>query len=388
MYRLLTAAVLRRAGSDERRQRTLMNTAASVAGIAVNLLLFALKLAASLLSGSLAAAADAINNLSDAASSVMALFSVRLAEKHATEKNPFGFGRAEYLGALGVGLLIVLMALELFLSALRSLFSPESAVFSLSGFLLLFSGIPFKLWLSLFYRRVHRHTNSPVLKAAEADSRSDCLVTGGVLLSMLVGHLTGFNPDGWISLLVAAFVFMSGFTVIRDTVTRLLGGTPDRELAEKLLKKVRSYPYILDVHDYVLHDYGPGRCMASIHAEVPADGDLLRMHDVIDRMEHEIEAEFHVPICVHMDPVTVTPGPARDTEAALHAFLLSLDPPLHLHDFHYALRDGIPSISFDVDVPPSFLDMDTVAPVIRKKADELLPGCLCDIHFDKEYYHV
>jgi len=384
----LSRRIHRMSGGDGQKERTLWGTLGSCTGIGVNLLLFGLKLTVSLLSGSVAASADAVNNLSDAAGSIMSLLSVRLAAKRETDKNPFGFGRLEYIGALGVGVLIFFMAFELLKGGITSVLHPELPVFTWFTFAMMAFGIPAKLGLYAIYKAIGKKTDSAVMTAAAIDSRNDCLATSAVLISMLAGRFLGIAIDGWMGIAVSLLVFKSGYDVVSDTIGSLLGGKTDFELGGRILQKVRSYPYVIDVHDFVLHDYGPGRCMASIHVEVPSTGDLLAMHDVIDRMEHEIEAEFGVPICVHMDPVAVTPCAERDAEEQLHSFLQHYTPPMHLHDFRMTGEKDGKLLSFDVDMPPSFRDEETVRAAICEKARQIDPSYRCNIHFDKEYYHV
>ena len=332
--RLCEKIVSRHGGDTEASRREAWGTVGSLTGIAANLLLSLIKFAVGLSTGSVAATADAANNLSDAGGSIMSLASVRLANRHETDSNPFGFGRMEYLGALGVGVLIVIMGIELFRSGIEGILHPEAAAFSWLSLGLMGFSILVKVWLYFVYRRIGKPIQNTALLAAAKDSLSDCIATGAVIVSMLLEKCFGWQVDGYIGLLVSLLVFYAGFEVLRDTVNRLLGGKPDHELGDRLIARVKSYPYVQGVHDFVMHDYGPGRCMASIHVEVPADGSLVAMHEVIDQMERDIYAEFHVPLCVHMDPVAEPDAHIKAAEDALRAYLKEREQiqPLEGHE--------------------------------------------------------
>ena len=203
---------------------------------------------------------------------------------------------------------------------------------------------------------------------------------------MLLNKCLGWQVDGYIGLLVSLLVFYAGFEVLRDTVNRLLGGKPDHELGDRLIARVKSYPYVQGVHDFVMHDYGPGRCMASIHVEVPADGSLVAMHEVIDQMERDIYAEFHVPLCVHMDPVAEPDAHIKAAEDALRAYLAQYDPPMTLHDFRFVPGEKQTNLIFDVDAPPSFRGQVTLGEQLKAQAQALDARFHCIIRFDTNYY--
>lgn len=386
--RICQRIIDRKAGASDADRREAWGTLGSVTGIGANLLLCAVKFAVGLSSGSVAVTADAANNLSDAGGSIMSLLSVRLANRHETNKNPFGFGRMEYLGALGVGILIIIMALELFRSGIEGILQPQAVVFSwLSLGLMLFS-VAVKVWLFFVYRRIGTPIQSASLLAAAKDSLSDCAATGAVIFSMLLSRFFSLHADGYIGVVVSLLVFYAGFGVLRDTVNRLLGGKPDHELGDRLIARVMSYDYVQGVHDFVMHDYGPGRCMASIHVEVPSDGSLIAMHEVIDRMERDIYEEFHVPLCVHMDPVAEPDEHVKAAEAALRAYLAAYDPPMTLHDFRTVPGDTQTNLIFDVDTPPDFRDQAQLEAQLCQQAHALDARYACVIRFDTDYYHI
>ncbi len=388
LYDYCEKRIVRRVGDDEQERRAAWGTLGALTGIGVNLVLALVKFLVGVFSGSVAATADAVNNLSDAGGSVMSLLSVRIAKRHETDKNPFGFGRMEYIGALGVGILILLMGIELLKSGVSGIFHPEAVTFSWLSLALLIVSVLAKVWLYFAYCRIGRPINNTALLAAAKDSLSDCAATGAVIVSMLVMRFTSWNIDGYIGVAVSLLVLRAGYQVISDTVNRLLGGKPDKELGDRIIARVKTYQYVQDIHDFVMHDYGPGRCMASIHVEVPANGDLVAMHEEIDRMERDIFDELHVPLCVHMDPVVEANESVRQAENALRDFLAGYQPPMKLHDFRTVPGEKQINLVFDVDTPPSFRDTQALRGEIETCVRALDERYHCVIHFDKDYYHV
>ena len=367
--------------------RAAYGTLGSCVGIGVNVLLALMKFLMGILTGSVAVTADAANNLSDAAGSIVALVSTRVARKPVDAEHPFGHGRMEYLGSLGVGLLILVMAFTLLKEGMEAILTPAALSVSWPVLRVLGVSIAVKAWLYFFYRRLGRATDNGTLLAASKDSLSDVLATGAVLISTGLCALFGWRIDGYIGLVVALIVLKAGYEVCRDTVDRLLGGKPDHELGDRLIARVKSYPYVQGVHDFVMHDYGPGRCMASIHVEVPADGSLVAMHEVIDQMERDIYAEFHVPLCVHMDPVAEPDAHIKAAEDALRAYLAQYDPPMTLHDFRFVPGEKQTNLIFDVDAPPSFRGQAALGEQLKAQARALDARFHCIIRFDTNYYN-
>lgn len=247
-----------------------------------NILLSLTKVIIGTLTGSLAVTADAVNNLSDAAGSIVSLISVRVAQKPIDREHPFGHGRIEYLGALGVGALILVMGLELLKSGVSGIITPQAMHFAWVPFLILLFSIAVKGALFFFYRDVGRLIDADSLKAASRDSLSDVLATSAVALSMVIGQFTAFPVDGVMSIIVALLVLKTGFDVVRDQMDTLMGAKTNPELGRQIIAMLNQYDEILGTHDLMIHDYGPGRCVASIHAEVPADANLVAIHEVID----------------------------------------------------------------------------------------------------------
>lgn len=387
-YNLCEKHIRRKFGTSEQKTRDAWGTVGSLTGIVVNFLLAAIKFIAGILSGSVAAVADAANNLSDAGGSFISLLAVRLSARRETEKNPFGFGRMEYLGTLGVGLIILFMGIELFKSGIDSILHPEAIVFSWITLLLLVVSVLGKLWLYVIYRKIALPIQNTTLLAAAKDSLSDCISTLAVILSMLCSRFFNLKIDGIIGLLVSLLVLKAGWDVLSDTVSRLLGGKPDKELGDRIIERVLQYDYVQGVHDFVMHDYGPGRCMASIHVEVPANGNLIAMHEVIDRMERDIDEEMHIPLCVHMDPVTPLSEDEDKAKQQLVAFLEAHNPPLKMHDFRVVPGKKRINLIFDVVTPPGFNDENKLMEEICSFARSIDERYECVTHCDKDYYHV
>ena len=366
--------------------RRKLGTWGSSVGIAVNLLLTVLKLAVGALTGSVAVMADGANNLSDAAGSIVSLVTIRLAQKPVDREHPFGHGRLEYLGALGVGVLILLMGLELLLSSIRSIVHPAALAFSWALFIILIVSILMKLLLFRFYDALGRLIDASALRAAAKDSLSDVLATSAVAASMLVVQFVGWPVDGWMGMLVALLVLRAGWEVCRDTFDRLLGGKPNHELGHQLLSILEAHEGILGTHDLILHDYGPGRCFASVHAEVPSDASLIELHEVIDQAEREIEDTLGIPVCIHMDPV-ITGDDAADLAMARLTACLDGSDDFRLHDLRRIPRFDHTDLLFDVTVPADFHDLEGLRQRLDDAAHELDPRYRCRIHFDINYYH-
>ena len=328
-------------------------TRAGVVGIVLNALLCMGKLAAGLLTGSVAIVADAFNNLSDAASSVITLVGFRLAAQAADEEHPFGHGRMEYLAGLVVSMAILLMGFELGKTSVEKLLHPEELSFSWLAVAILAAAVLVKLWMHRFNRTLGRAISSQAMEATAADSLSDAAATGVVLAATLIGHFFHLQIDGLAGLLVAAFILKTGWEAAKDTLDPLLGRPMDRSLSEDIDKLVVSHPNILGIHDLVYHDYGPGRAMMSFHAEVPADADLLEMHDIIDHIERELKEKHHIETVIHMDPVV---NDQRTTALREQVAQLAreVDPMLSIHDLRITAGPRHTNVLFDVMVPYGF----------------------------------
>lgn len=337
--------------SPETRRRC--GTIAGGLGIILNLLLSLGKLISGLLTGSVAMMADGINNLSDAAASVVTLVGFRLAGQEADAEHPFGHGRIEYISGLIVSLAILLMGIEVARSSLEALFHRSQFDSSPAAIAVLCVAIVVKVWMFWFNRSLGRTIGSSTIEATAADSLSDAVSTGVVLLSTLAAPYLDIPVDGLAGLLVAAFILKTGWEAARDTLDPLLGRPMDPALAADIDRIVLSHDKILGIHDLVYHDYGPGRAMMSFHAEVPADGDFLEYHDLIDHIERELKDTHHIDTVIHMDPVVADERTTalRDQVAALAR---AVDPALTIHDFRITPGPSHTNLIFDVVVPYGF----------------------------------
>jgi len=365
--------------------RAAYGTLASVVGMLVNLLLAGSKFLMGLLSGSLAIMADAANNLSDAAGSLVAFITVRLARKPVDLDHPFGHGRMEYLGSLAVGVLIVMMGLGLLRDGAGAVLEPKAPVFSWIVAVILLISILGKLWLYLFYRKTSSAIQSGTLAAAAKDSLSDMLSTSGVLISLVLNVLFGWMLDGWLGLLVSVFVLKAGYEVCKETVDSLLGGRPDPEKAQQIRDILMAHEGILGLHDLVMHDYGPGRCYASVHAEVDAEGSILEIHELIDDAEREVAHKLKLPLCIHMDPIVTSDETANRVRQQLSDFITWFDPALSMHDFRMVPGEGHTNLIFDCVLPAGYQNREPLLSALTAYAKSLDERYQLVVMFDTDY---
>ena len=372
---------------DTRNQtvRAAYGTLGTCTGIAVNVLLALLKFLVGLMSGSLAVMADAANNLSDAAGSVMALLSVRLAGKPMDREHPFGHGRMEYIGALAVGVLIVLLGGKLLTDGINAILSPVPLTANLLTLVLLAASVLVKVWLFFYYRKIARLIDSQTLSAASKDSLSDVVATSAVVVSIALQMAFNWRIDGYMGVVVALFVLKTGISVCKDTVDRLLGEKPNPEMTSAIRDRLMQFDGILGVHDLVVHDYGPGRCIASVHAEVSARGDIVAVHEVIDSAERALQQELGVTVIIHMDPIA-TDDPAviavRDQVAAC---LTALDPRLTMHDFRMVPGQKKINLVFDCLLPDGYGDTGELLERLRAGVKEFDPRYELVVQFDTDF---
>ena len=320
-------------------------------GIGLNILLFAGKLLAGILSHSIAITADAMNNLSDAGSSVITLLGFKLAAQAPDRDHPFGHGRWEYVSGLVVSMIILIMGVELGKTSLEKILHPEAVDFSPAAAAVLVLSIAVKLYMSFYNRQIGKRIHSAAMSATAADSLSDCMATAAVLLGTLAGHFWGVKIDGWCGLAVALFILWSGFGAARDTVNPLLGQPPDPEFVDRIRALVRARPEIIGIHDLIVHDYGPGRRILSLHAEVPASGDILELHDVVDSLERELDSELGCLATIHMDPVVNDGGMTDEARERVAALARLIDPGISIHDFRMVPGPVHTKVIFDAEVP-------------------------------------
>lgn len=351
---------------------------AGIVGIVCNVLLFVGKLLAGTLCGSVSVTADAVNNLSDASSSLVTLLGFRLAARPADEKHPYGHARMEYLSGLAVAVMILVIGVELVKSSVQKILHPEAVEFSVLTAAVLTGSILLKLWMALFDRKLGKKISSAALIAAAADSRSDVIATGAVLLACVIGRLTGLMIDGWAGLLVALFILWSGVGVVKDTVDPLLGAKPDEALVRAIAYLMTSHVDILGFHDLMVHDYGPGRRFASVHAEIDHRIDPLIAHEILDEIERQAKRELHVDLVIHYDPIVTDDPEVAAVRTRVLQIMHGLDPRLSLHDFRMVSGSHHVNVIFDMVIPPE--DAQTAEQLRRQIEAQLQDG--------KKTYHL
>ena len=320
-------------------------------GIALNILLFAGKFFAGTLSGSIAITADAFNNLSDAGSSVVTLLGFRLAGKKPDPEHPFGHGRMEYLSGLVVSALILLMGVELAKSSFQKILHPEAVEFSVAAVVILLASIAVKLYMSVYNRTIGKKINSAAMVATGIDSLSDTISTVAVLIAMVVGKFSGLMIDGWVGMVVALFILYSACRAAMETVSPLLGQAPEEEFVQRIGELVLSHEEVCGIHDLVVHDYGPGRVMISLHAEVPSNGDILELHDMIDGIEMELREQLDCEAVIHMDPVVTDDALTTEMRIKTAALVKEVDERATIHDFRMVIGPTHTNLIFDAVVP-------------------------------------
>ncbi len=322
-----------------------------IMGIVLNVLLFIGKFFAGQVSGSIAITADAFNNLSDAGSSVVTLLGFRLGGLKADKTHPFGHGRFEYISGLVVSALILLMGVELAQSSIEKIFHPTEVEVSGLAVAILLVSIVVKLYMAFYNRVIGKKINSAAMVATGMDSFSDTLSTLAVLIAMAVGHFTNLMIDGWVGVLVAVFILISAWKAAVETLNPLLGQAPEPELVEHIRELVMAHTQVCGIHDLVVHDYGPGRMMISLHAEVPSNGDILELHDVIDSIEMELAEELGCEAVIHMDPIVTNDAQTIEMRERVEKLVQEVETRATIHDFRMVTGPTHTNLIFDVAVP-------------------------------------
>lgn len=323
----------------------------SLTGIGLNVLLFLGKYLAGRLSGSIAMTADAFNNLSDAGSSVITLLGFRMAAKKPDPGHPFGHGRIEYLSGVAVSIIIIVVGVQLGLESIDKIMNPQPVDAGLLPMLVLVASICVKGYMFAYNRDIGRKINSPGMAATAMDSLSDSIATSVVLISMLLSRFAGVNADGWGGIAVACFIIFSGFKAAKETLSPLLGNPPDPQLVHDITSIVLSHSEVMNVHDLIVHDYGPGRLMVSLHAEVPGNGDIYALHDTIDTIEYELSSKLGCDAVIHMDPVSPDGTKTAHMRDELAEAAKSIDPRLSIHDFRIVDGPTHTNVIFDAVLP-------------------------------------
>ena len=360
-------------------------TLAAAVGILSNIFLCIIKGLIGLFSGSIAVTADAVNNLSDAGSSVITLLAFKIAGKPADEEHPYGHARMEYISGMAVSFIIILLGLELMGSSFEKILHPEEVGVSALTYLVLIVSIAVKLWQGMFNRNLGKRISSEALQAIAADSLNDVFSTGAVLLSTLVYQFTAIPIDGWVGMLVAIFITVSGVKLIMETGSPLLGQAPDPQMVRELEEKITAYDGVIGIHDLQVHNYGPGRVFATVHAEVPANRDILVSHDIIDNIEREVGHEMNLNLVIHMDPVVTDDERLNQLHAQVQQIVAGIDSNLSMHDFRAVFGPTHTNLVFDVVVPPGFSLSDSELSRRIEQQVQTLGSYFCVITVDHNY---
>lgn len=357
--------------------RTNYGILSSIVGIICNIFLFSVKLTVGLIINSISVMADAFNNLSDAASSVISFIGVKLAGRPADKEHPFGHGRFEYIAALAVAFLVLQVGFSLFQSALQKVLHPEKLSFNPILTTILCLSVFVKVWMMLFNRKLGRRINSTVMLATSADSMGDVVVTSATIISSAVAGLTGLRIDGYMGLVVSLFVMFAGFNIAKDTLEPLLGQAVRRDVYEKITNLVESYDGIVGSHDLIIHNYGPTHRMATIHAEVPSDINIEKAHDTIDQAERDVLKKLDIFLVIHMDPIEVNNAMVNQNRKMVLDVVTNLEPKATIHDFRMVNGDYQINLIFDLVIPYSYT---------KQKEQKLLSSIVEEIReFDPRY---
>ena len=355
------------------------------AGIFLNLCLFTGKFLAGTFSRSIAITADAFNNLSDAGSSIITLIGFKMAGQKPDPSHPFGHGRIEYISGLLISVIILLMGLELVKSSVAKILHPEALEFSPVIALVLLASILVKCYMFFYNRKLGKKLDSAAMLATATDSLSDTLATAAVLASTLIAHFTKLSVDGWCGVLVGLFICFAGYHAARDTISPLLGQAPDKEFVRQINDIVMAHENVIGIHDLIVHNYGPGRVLISLHAEVPADGELLALHDMIDTIEHELRDQLSCHAVIHMDPVCVGDEETARLKAIAQNCIHEISPDLTLHDFRIVTGPTHTNLIFDTVTPYDFpLSDRELVSLIKEKLQAVDPKFFAVIEVDKQ----
>ena len=342
---------------------------AGIVGILTNSMLFIIKLSVGLLSNSVSILADAFNNLSDAASSIITIIGFKMANKPADAEHPFGHGRIEYITAMIVSFMVMLVGLQFIKTSFERIINPSAVTFELIPFILLLISIGFKFWLSVFNKSIGNKINSSTLKATATDAMGDVFTSTTVVISFLISKFTTIPIDGYIGIVVALAIVYSGFSLIKETLSPLLGEPPDPVLVSNITDMVMSYDNITGIHDLIVHNYGPGRIMASIHAEIPSNIDIMEIHHIIDTAEREISKKLNIYLVIHMDPICVDTDEIIEARKIVEDVLHKYEEIKSFHDFRIVGEHDYKNLIFDIEVSPEHLNHQNDSAVLISKIE-------------------
>lgn len=333
--------------------RSKVGNLSSMIGIAINLVLCTSKIAIGSLFGSVSISADGINNLSDAGNSIISLISFKLSSRPADKEHPFGHARYEYIAAMVVAMSILVLGVEMIKSSIDKIMHPEAINFSWLSVAVLIFSILAKAWMYFFNSGVGKAIESSVMQATAADSLSDSVATTVVLISLFISYFFHIQLDGFMGIIVAGFIMFTAFNILKDTLDNLLGTVPELEFVQHIENKVKSYPGILGIHDLMIHNYGPNRCFASVHAEVASNVDILKSHDLIDNIERDFLNEDNIHLVIHLDPIVIDNPHINELYDFMKQAVREIDSELQIHDFRAVLGDSHSNMIFDLVMPYS-----------------------------------
>ena len=358
----------------------------STVGVINNIVLFAFKFIAGTLARSVSITADAVNNLSDAGSSIISLVSFKISSKPADEKHPFGHARYECIASMVVATLILILGMELIKTSVDKILHPEMIEFSWLSVVVLVFSISVKLWMYTYNKHYGKLLKSSIMEATAADSISDVMATGAVLLSTIISPLIHFNLDGYMGVIVACFIIFAGLGIIKSALDELLGKAPDEELVKMIQKKVEEYPGALGMHDLVIHDYGSHRTFASLHVEVDHRVDVLKSHDMIDNMEKDFKDQLGIETVIHMDPIVIDDPLTNELREYIKDLVKNIDEHLSMHDFRMVQGTTHSNLIFDVVVPFQVkLSNTQILEEIKQRVTATYPNYFVVVTFDRAY---
>ena len=366
--------------------RTKYSVFAGILGIICNLFLFAVKLGVGAAMSSIAIISDAFNNLSDTGSSAVAIIGAKLSAKKPDKEHPFGHGRIEYVSSLIVSFLIMLVGFELLKTSVSKMFNPQQVQLNTILVIILCISIPVKLWMYSYNRYIGRLTNSGILMATAKDCINDVIATSAVIFSSVIGKLISFPAlDGIVGTVVSFMIMYSGFKISLDTIGLLLGTAPEKEIIEAVRSIILAAPGVVGVHDLIVHDYGPGRILASVHAEVPDDCNVVEIHEVIDELEHKIERDLGIHIVVHMDPITVNCEKTASMRNMVLEVVKGIDERMGIHDFRMTDGESNVNLIFDIEAPLDVENFDDIKNIVTDKIKAVDEKFNCVITVDFIY---
>ncbi len=336
--------------------RTAIGKMAGITGIICNFILFAAKLAVGLLSGSISVIADSVNNLTDSAASVITLFGFRMAQQPADEDHPYGHARYEYLSGLVISVFVLFVGIELATSSVKRIITPVPSVFNIAEIIVLVISVFAKMWMFGFFGTLGKKISSTSLTATSVDCRNDVFASAAVLISCVIEYCANIDIDGFVGLAVAIFILRSGILIAKETVSPLLGKQANSELIKQINELVLENEKVLGVHDLLIHDYGPGRCFASIHVELSADTDPLICHDIIDKIECAATEKLNVNLVIHHDPIVENDAELNEMRKTVETIIAEIDLRLSMHDFRIVRNTEKTKLIFDLAVPYSMND--------------------------------